>query len=127
MTDRKGVYEGKNQLWDTFPARYTHWGELWDTAKKRWFRMAKGAIIAVAGLGLALLTLIYLPFNIFTAILAGVFMAFAAIGYGQLTITYMLYSKVDANGAALIWTKWSDMGGVEHDEIGKRSGVWFNK
>jgi len=123
---RKGVYEGKNQLWDTFPGRYMHFGELWDAGKKKWVRMIKGGIIAIAGCLSAVSILILLPFNLFTGILAAIFIAIAGMGYGQVTINWMLLTKVDATGSGLIWSNWKEMGGVDVDTLGDQTGNYFN-
>ena len=116
MTEKNVL--NQNQLWDTYPAQYKKFEDYWDGAKKSWSRMIKGIIVTVAGLLAALLILIFLPFNLFTGLLAAFFVAVAGIGLGQYTIANMIYVHNDRDTSILMWAGWSDMGGFDYGQRG---------
>ena len=127
VDQRKGWYDGRNQLHDTFPGQYMSVGQIWDTGKKRFERMLKGAIVALVGGTLAIATLVWLPLNLFTGIIIAFFLTICGIGIGQVRIQWWIFSVVDSGGACLQWPQWPAMGGVDMDQRGKKSGVWNNK
>jgi len=105
--------KGRDQMWDTIPARMMSVEDAWNSATGRWHLIGKGYAIAFTAWAIAILLFLKLPHTMPTLTIILIFTIIGGIGIGLARVYTWVYKIVDKKGSILMWPDWNQWEGED--------------